>query len=260
MISNSRSKLLEQIFFNLKKNKIKSLNKNFTYFNDKGYLSNSDIVIDKIIKEKIKNNFQKDIIFSEETENNFKHFDNKKYVWVIDPICGTTNFIRGIDLYAHSISVIKGSKIFGGVLNPSNKNIFYTDSKKSFLNKRAIKCSNTKKLNEAVISINCNQSSKNLSKIKKLFKIFSPPVTRRLKILESANPELSVVAAGKLDAYINPDDKIWDLLVGSELVKNAGGRFRYFKGSLNNPKLIKGVIASNKYLFNQIIKLINEKF
>ena len=45
MISNSRSKLIEQIFSNLKKNKIKSLNKNFTYFNDKGYLANSDIVI-----------------------------------------------------------------------------------------------------------------------------------------------------------------------------------------------------------------------
>lgn len=260
MFSNSRAKLIEQIFSKLKKNNFSFANNNFTYSGNKGYLSNLDIMIDKIIEKEIKNNFKKDIVFSEEIENNFKLFDKEKYVWVVDPICGTTNFIRGIDLYAHSISVIKGSKIFGGVLNPSNKNIFYTNSKKSFLNKRAIKCSNTRKLNEAVISINCNQSSKNLSKIKKLFKIFSPPVTRRLKILESANLELSFVAAGKLDAYINPDDKIWDLLVGSELVKNAGGRFRYFKGSLNNPKLIKGVIASNKYLFNQIIKLINEKF
>ena len=259
MISNSRSKLIEQIFSNLKKNKIKSLNKNFTYFNDKGYLSNSYIVIDKIIKEKIKNNFQKDIIFSEETENNFKHFDNKKYVWVIDPICGTTNFIRGIDIYAHSISVVKGSKIFGGILNPSNKNVFFTNNKKSFLNNRIINCSNTKKLNEAVISINCNQSSKNLSKFKKLFNIFSPPVTRRVKILESANLELSFVASGKLDAYINLEDKIWDLLIGSELVKNAGGRFKYINGNLKNPKLIKGIVASNKYLFNDIIKIINEK-
>ena len=58
--------------------------------------------------------------------------------------------------------------------------------------------------------------------LEKLIKIFKPPVTRRVKIFESANLELAYVSSGRLDAYINPDDKIWDMIGGSQIIKNAG--------------------------------------
>lgn len=256
---NSRLKLLKYIFSNLKKNKKRFKNRDFIYSKNKGYLSNSDVRVNDYIVSQIKKNFNKDLIISEEEINTYENLDFNKHIWVIDPICGTTNYVRDLELYSHSICILKNSKILGGVLNPNNGNFYYTNGKVSFLNEKKIKCSKTKNLDEAVLSINCNQSSKNSHKIKKLVNIFCPPVTRRLKIIESANLEMSFVASGVLDAYINPDDKVWDMLIGSELVKNAGGYFSYFEENKNNPIAIKGVVASNNYLYSKIIKIINEQ-
>ena len=74
------------------------------------------------------------------------------------------------------------------------------------MNEEIVKVSNVKNLNNALITINCNQANwqeKN-SHLVNLVKYFAPPITRRLHILESANLEMAYVACGKIDAYINP--------------------------------------------------------
>ena len=127
------------------------------------------------------------------------------------------------------------------------------------MNKKKIYTSKVKKLNQAVISINCNQSSSGVVLLKKLVKIFQPPIVRRIKIIESANLELAYVASGRLDAYINLDDKIWDMFGASEIIKKAGGKCSFFKGKIHEPYNLKGIIASNPYIHNEISKKIYEK-
>ncbi len=122
-----------------------------------------------------------------------------------------------------------------------------------------INVSKTKRLEEAIISINCNQSSfkSNSFSIDHLFKKLKPPTTRRIKIFESANLELAYVAAGRLDAYINPDDKIWDMVAGSQLIKNAGGSFHIFEGDISNfGETTRGIVGTNEYLLEQILEKI----
>ena len=226
-----------------------------SYEKEKGYLCEEDVLVNDFIIKKISKAFPDDVIISEENLNENK-FDNQSTVWIIDPICGTTNYLKKIPFFANSISCINKDKtIFSCILDVNRSEIFLTDGHKSFLNSKKINVSNTHKLDEAIISINCNQSSLKSQKlnIDLLFDKLKPPTTRRIKIFESANLELAYVAAGRLDAYINPDDKIWDIVAGSQLIKNAGGSYHIFQGEINNyNENIKGVIGTNKFLLDQI--------
>ena len=127
------------------------------------------------------------------------------------------------------------------------------------MNKKKIHTSRVKKLNQSVISINCNQSSSGVVLLKKLVNIFQPPVVRRIKIIESANLELAYVANGRLDAYINLDDKIWDMFGASEIINKAGGKCSFFEGNVYEPYNLRGIIASNSYIHNEIKEKIYAK-
>ena len=60
----------------------------------------------------------------------------------------------------------------------------------------------------------------------------------------------------KVDAYINFQDNIWDIVAGQLLIKNAGGKVRFInkKNSINNI----GILGSNKNLFSKINNIIND--
>lgn len=238
------------------KDKKKQLGKNSLYDKIEGYKASADLRLDDVIVSKFKKNFPDDNIISEESRNK----KEGKYTWVIDPLCGTTNFLHSLPLYSHSISLLKNNKIIFSIIYDSiHDEIFFSDTKKSFLNKQKIKVSKTKLLKDCLVCINANQSDfKGIKKnFVKLFTLFAPPTTRRIHILESANMELAYVACGRIDAYINFDDKIWDITAGSALIKAAGGKVNYF----NKKKYFlgsKGIIASNGLIHKKILEILKK--
>ena len=94
-------------------------------------------------------------------------------------------------------------------------------------------------------------------KITNLVNKFMPPITRRVRILESANLELAYVACGRLDAYINPEDKVWDIAAGSLMIASAGGRTKILQGSISTLKNCKGIVASNQFLIEHLLEILN---
>jgi len=226
------------------------------YTEYKGYLNKADIYLNEKILNILRKNFPEDLIISEET--NLKKHNNVKnlYVWIIDPLCGTTNYTHQIPLYSFSISLnYNGIHVFSFIKNLNNNDIYFSYKKKSYINNKKISVSKIKKLNEALILVNCNQSDhKKIQKyFIKLIKLISPPVSRRIHIYESANLELSYVASGKADAYINFQDNIWDINAGINLVNNAGG----FATKISNNEIKDiGVLASNKFLFRKLKNII----
>lgn len=253
---NSRFLLANKIFENFK---IPKKNLKFTYKGEKGYLNEIDLIIDNLFKKIISKKYPDDIILSEEQEETDSIFKSNKYTWIIDPVCGTTNFTHSIPFYSSAVSLKKNEEtIFSIVKDLNNEDLYYSIYGKSYLNKKRIFVSETKKLKESIVFVNCNQSDIiNINKnFIKLINALKPPVTRRLHIMESANLELSYVACGKVDAYINFQDNIWDIVAGQLLIKNAGGKVRFInkKNSINNI----GILGSNKNLFSKINNIIND--
>ncbi len=232
-----------------------------SYTDDKGYLSDGDVVADKYIKNLLLEHFPDSLILSEEDTDEFS-FDlsDDTYLWVLDPICGTANYCRGIPLYVHSLSVVDSKGVLcAGVYDPNRDEMFLADRDKTTLNGKRVYTSQTRKLKDAFISVNCNQSSFKNGDITAIVSKFAPPITRRVKIFESANLELAYVACGRLDGYVNLSDKVWDIATGTLMVNSALGENRINGSLVPFDKDLKGIVASNQYLMKSLLNCLGEK-
>jgi len=257
-----RKLFIEKILIDVSKVIIDNNNNKSSYSYKKGYLAEADILAHNFISNAIKEEFPNDIVFSEEDEHSFTKIIHKNsFLWMIDPICGSSNFIKGFPFYVHALSVFdKDGVLFSGIYHPDLNDLFLADRDKTTLNGEVVTVSNIKNLDQALVSINCNQSDweRKNNQLTNLVNSFAPPIARRLHILESANLEMAYVACGRLDAYINPDDKVWDIAAGSLMISSAGGQAHLLNEELFPfSKENIGVIATNNYLMDTIRNVFN---
>ncbi|MCB9229572.1 MAG: hypothetical protein H6618_08170 [Deltaproteobacteria bacterium] len=258
-MSKPRLKAAKEILLSIPE-KLKHQSCGFSYSRDKGYLAETDLMVHDHVCQSLREHFPDDHIISEEDSFSDSSKEEIEYSWILDPVCGTTNYLYKIPFFAHSLSYCLNGKVMGACIFDSvHGELFWTDGQHSYLNEHLITVSQTECLDQALISLNCNQSRKDKSDpydtIEELTRQFAPPVCRRIHILESANLELAYVACGRLDAYINPHDKLWDVSAGSLLIRCAGGHSRFFHEYGNSSGEI-GIVASNTPLFSDICRRI----
>ena len=175
-----------------------------------------------------------------------------EYRWVIDPIDGTVNYANGMPHAAVSIAlqatggqwqaiaakqnplrrapnlVTRHSahiSIVGVIYDPFTDELWTTAiGQPTLLNGRAVRVSNHTKVGDAVVALGFSKSKKNLEKsLPHLLRIIRQ--ARKVRIMGSAALELTYVASGRLDAYVERTINLWDVAAGALLVENAGGEF-----------------------------------
>ncbi len=231
------------------------------YLDDKGFLSNSDLIAHDAFVENIKNLFPDDRIFSEEgKESDFYLKSDSHFTWVVDPICGTTNFVNSIPFYSHSITLVEANQVIAaGVFDPSRNEMFYSNGQDFYINDKKHILNNKKKLSEALISFNTNQSNFDDKKnsLESILDRIAPPICRRVHILESANLELAYVAAGRIDIYVNPTDKPWDIAAAKIFLSSAGGDYKIIHSEYEDILQQQGIIAAgSQSLLGEVEKLL----
>jgi len=235
-------------------------NKSSTYSYDKGFLAESDLIAHEVFKNGISKHFPKDFILTEEDGGDFKNISFKnEFCWIVDPICGTTNYLYDIPLYSHSVTILQNNQLYAaGVLDPSRNELFFAFKKIFYLNGKKFNLTKKTPIKEALISINTNQSNFNEEhSLKKIINKLSPPICRRNRIIESANLELSYVACGRIDAYYNPTDKPWDIAAAQVLIPASGGAVHIINNSDSSILKQTGIVAaSSGYLLNEILKVL----
>lgn len=149
------------------------------------------------------------------------------WLWVVDPIDGTTNFVAGQPMSAVSIGVAeKGVLRVGVIYDPYRDELFSArlgDGAK--LNGEPISVGQrAKRLSEAVVASGAPPNPKSAAPCFRAMTQLCPPVTRTVRILGSAAINFAWVACGRLDAWFEPDLSPWDSAAGAVLVREAGGR------------------------------------
>jgi len=176
-------------------------------------------------------------------------------LWVIDPIDGTSNFARGIDLWCISIGlVVEGQVLLGIVYRPTRKE-WYTAvrGKGAFLNNRPLNVSKTEDVSQARINLGCS------------FRVPTTLYTDAITLLFNAGAEnarlasgtlgLVFVAAGRYDGYWEAHINAWDVAAALCIVSEAGGVCNNF---FYNNGLYKGnpVLAANPSLYPKLSSLL----
>ena len=206
----------------------------------KDFVTNSDKNTEKVLINELTKNKKKYSILSEEI--GFIKNDDNDYVWVIDPIDGTTNFLHGIPHFCISIGLKFKDEIISGIIfDPIKNEIFYAEKNQgAFFNNHRIRVSKRKNLDECLFATNKNGlSSSDLN----------------ARIFGSAALDLAYVASGRIDGYFQNDLNLWDIAAGTLIVKEAGGIVNYY--DLEKTNNIK-VVASSENINQKMLKRLNK--
>ena len=155
-----------------------------------------------------------------------------EYMWIIDPIDGTTNFIHHLPFFCVSIALTKAGQPFIGVChNPISGDIFHAQvGQGAYQNGRRIMVSSTEKLLNSLVATGFPYTQGNLDAIiARLSCVLSR--AQGIRRLGSAELDLCYVAAGAFDAFWEEGLKPWDMAAGVTILKEAGGMITSLDGS-----------------------------
>ncbi|WP_406622673.1 inositol monophosphatase family protein [Acidovorax sp. SDU_ACID1] len=197
-------------------------------------------------------------ILAEESgsERGAKHSD---YVWIIDPLDGTTNFIHGFPVYCVSIALaVKGKVEHAVVYDPTRNDLFTaTRGRGAFLNERRIRVSKRTRLGECLVSTGFPfRPGDNF----KQYMAMMGDVMQRTAGLRrpgAAALDLAYVAAGFTDGFFETGLSIWDVAAGGLLVTEAGGLVGNFTGEADYLEQ-RECLAGSPRIYGQLVGLLGK--
>jgi len=155
-----------------------------------------------------------------------------EYIWIIDPLDGTTNFINGFPHFAVSIALQHKGKLVQAVIFDPVRNELFTATRGSGaqLNNRRIRVTSRKDLGGALLGTGFPfKQQHNLDIYLETFKALFPN-TAGIRRAGSAALDLAYVAAGRLDGFWELGLSKWDMAAGILLIQEAGGLISDFTG------------------------------
>jgi myo-inositol-1(or 4)-monophosphatase len=168
------------------------------------------------------------------------------YLWVIDPLDGTTNFLHGFPVFSVSIAIkYKGRLEHGVVYDPLRQEIFSaSQGRGAQLNDRRIRVSRCRALRDALLGTGF--PFRDLEHLDTYLAVFRELLTSSAGIRRagSAALDLAYVACGRLDGFWEFGLKEWDMAAGALLIVEAGGFVSDFEGQdryLDTGHVVAGV-------------------
>jgi myo-inositol-1(or 4)-monophosphatase len=192
-------------------------------------------------------------IVSEEGTN---RAGSSPYRWILDPLDGTNNLLRGVPHVSTSIGLADGEgPVLACIYDPCRDELFTAvRGQGARLDGRPIQVSRLATLDGAVIGIGLSTLPERRTATLRQLPLLVPHA-RSLRLLGSAALDLAYVAAGRFDAvwYLSLDD--WDVAAGRLLVTEAGGAISDLEGRpLLDARM--GIIASNGCLHSTMIRAL----
>ncbi len=181
---------------------------------------------------------------------------DSEYKWIIDPIDGTTNFVKGIGHSAVSIALRHNDKVEVGVVFDPLLNEMFTAARGegASLNGRRIRVSDADTLDGTIIGTAF--PTRYRERMGAYLELFSRLIDNCADIrrMGAASLDLCYVACGRFDGYLEQGLKLWDFSAGELIVREAGGIITDFMGE---PGYVKSgnLVAGNPKVVRSLLKV-----
>ena len=182
---------------------------------------------------------------------------DSEYVWIIDPLDGTTNFIHGLPTYAVSIALTFRRQVQQAVVyDPARNDLFYaTKGRGAYLNDKRLRVSRRSRMADALIGTGFPfRKGDDLGRYLQLMEAVMK-VAAGLRRPGAAALDLCYVAAGWYDGFFETGLSPWDVAAGSLLVTEAGGLIGNFTGEADFIDR-REVVAGNPKIYAQLVQLL----
>lgn len=187
-----------------------------------------------------------------------------RYTWVIDPLDGTSNYLRGYPHWCVSIALVEnGEPLHAVVFDPLRNELFTaTRGGGAQLNERRFRIGERRELAGATVATGFApreraRAGAQLECVRELLR-----EAEDIRRSGSAALDLAYTACGRVDAYFEAGVKPWDIAAGVLLVREAGGRVSDFKGAALAPldgrdhSIGRQIVAANVRLIEPLHKTL----
>ncbi len=217
------------------------------------YVTEVDSASEALIIKTVRDTFPTHRILSEESIK--EPSGESDYLWIIDPLDGTTNFIHRYPVFAISVGLQhKGDMVVAVVYDPLRDEIFTAEKGRgSYLNGRRITVSRRDRIEDSIITTGFPFRAKErvddyLMAFRTLFLKCSD-----LRRAGSAALDLAYTAAGRCEGFFELGLGAWDVAAGSLLVREAGGIVTDFNGGSGYIES-GNIVAANPHLHGIILE------
>jgi myo-inositol-1(or 4)-monophosphatase len=215
-------------------------------------VSQADRETEDVVVEGLRKSFPMDGVLGEERG---RQSGTSDYLWVIDPIDGTANFVRGIPFWCVSVGLLKSDEPVAGIIVNPVMGETYAAAKGhgATLNGKPIRVSDTADLREARIGVGFSYRRPVAAHVAAIDALLNHEC--EYSRLGSGALGMALTADGRLDGYWEAHINIWDVAAGLCLVKEAGGWMTDFASgdyvSRGNP-----ILATNRLLARPLLELL----
>lgn len=220
-------------------------------------LTEADLASNKIILSGLeKYNFP---ILSEETKDNSARLQSE-YVWIVDPLDGTSDFVEKTDEFSVLIGLVKnGEPVLGVVFEPVKDTFYWAEKGKgAWMEKngkiKKINVSNKDNFQDMTILLSRNHLLESDKKFCENLKIGK-------QIKRGSTSKMCVIARGDAEIYVNTSDRTgeWDTCAPQIVLTEAGGKIVDMQGkeltyNKKNPKNLNGFVVSNGEKYVRIVE------
>lgn len=173
--------------------------------------------VERIVREE----FPGHHVYGEETQN---HTTFGGWVWVVDPLDGTRNYVSGIPFFCVNIALcLDGDPVLGLTYDPNHNEQFWAQAGLgAYVNERPLRASERPDVASSVVGMDLGYSdATGKATLRLAYEMF--PNVQCLRVPGSAALGLAYAAAGRLDLFFHRNVFPWDIAAGIVLVREAGG-------------------------------------
>jgi myo-inositol-1(or 4)-monophosphatase len=206
---------------------------------DRNLVTTADLAAEKEIIATIRRHFPEHKILAEESaQTSLPEEYGEGYVWVIDPIDGTTNYAHGHYQVGISIACALNGEVLAGVVAAPFLNEIFSATKGggAFLNDKPIHCADTDTVEQALITTGFPYNRSNIGNICKRIERVAR-ICRDVRRLGAASLDICWVACGRIDAYFEETLNPWDGAAGVLIAREAGAAIGHYNYDSETQKL-----------------------
>jgi myo-inositol-1(or 4)-monophosphatase len=180
------------------------------------------------------------------------------WLWIVDPIDGTTNFVHGMPLCMPSVAATYKGEVMVGVIYDCHRDELFTAvrGRGAFMNGERIHVGEQETIGDAIVAMGSPPAEESM-KVSMIGVQALMPKVRTIRMLGSAALMLAWVANGRLTCYWEYDLSSWDVAAGALLVTEAGGRYTDLAG-VDFTLQTRKMCASNGKVHDEILSVLSD--